>query len=1185
MTFVENSGEFGGAIYNNAFEGEANPTYEQCIFHRNKGLNTTGAVYSRTGNNGISNPSFTDCSFIENTSNGDGGAVFNSGNAGQMLSSFTRCTFTQNTANNSGGAVYNNGFQGQSNYNFASCTFTSNYAGNSGGALYNNGFRGISDGLVSSSTFTTNRTNTNDGGAIYNGGGGISTENGQARLTATNTRFTQNTGGRSAGGVYFFADFGDVTSQLTNCIFDRNDQHIGYDDGNTNTQPTFTNCTFTGATSAAVNIRFWDSGQTPLDFVNCIFWDNTTMKVGAGTGTLNVIYSIIEDNTYAGTGTLFNQDPLFTDAASGTFTLQAGSPAIDEGNNADIPTGVTTDFAGDQRIQSGTVDMGAFEFSPQSEFYVKAMGGNDANSGEDFGNAFATFQKALEEAEAFGTGAKIYVAAGTYTPTQSYNLFTGAEIATGSVTRTASFKIPDGVEVYGGFSGNESGAITQSILDARDFITNETVLSGDIDGMPDQVTGSGATLSITGNGSNAYHVIFTFEVSPSTIMDGFTISGGSANDTSNTYESRGGGWFNISSFSSYFNNELSSPTIRNCTFKNNNARVRGAAFFSQLNASPTFTNCTFLDNKGEGSSTGVFTSESANTGIEYKFINCVFDNSNIAGNLGNVSVVNTIFTNNLIPAISQFSSMNTTIRNSIFWQNSSSWDVSGGGVDVAHTLVQEIDETTITSGSYAGTTVGAGMIYAQDPLFTDAANGDLTLQPCSPAIDAGSSVSVTKATDIAGNVRIQGAAVDMGAYESTPTPLPELNFTVTQTDFGGQTAGSSTTLSYTITNSGSATLNLAGITSDNSPVFEVQNIPTMISVGASASFDVVFTPNTGGVSTAEITITSNDCDPTLSFSVSGTATSPARDFYVKASGGNDSNGGTSFSDAYATLQKALEEAEATEAGSKIYVAAGTYKPTHRYNASTGMSLGVGSGTDRDQVFRILSATSIYGGFAASSLGTVTQADIDNRDFTTNETILSGDFNGDDMLVGTGASLTISQNTENAYHVLLTYNVSATTLIDGFTVRGGYADGFSFPAMHGGGLINQADNDFSSRIFSSPTIKNCYFVANQARLNGGGIYSFADGSFGAQTTVSANPTIIDTRFQQNKSGERGGGIFNYCLNSGGEANLSLTRVTFTGNYAELTGGGLQNRTLTNGNVHTTLLACTFLENETNSGGGA
>ena len=45
------------------------------------------------------------------------------------------------------------------------------------------------------------------------------------------------------------------------------------------------------------------------------------------------------------------------------MALLPGSPAIDAGNNALIPAGVTTDQRGLPRIVNGIVDIGAFESS------------------------------------------------------------------------------------------------------------------------------------------------------------------------------------------------------------------------------------------------------------------------------------------------------------------------------------------------------------------------------------------------------------------------------------------------------------------------------------------------------------------------------------------------------------------------------------------------------------------------------------------------------------------------------------------------------------------------------------------------------------------------------------------------------------------------------------------------------
>ena len=107
---------------------------------------------------------------------------------------------------------------------------------------------------------------------------------------------------------------------------------------------------------------------------NSIFYNNrdpfgdTSLAVTQGHASsvnfVEVKNSIDEDNfsnlTYL-TNTS-SSDPLFKNLMNNDFSLLTGSPAIDTGDNSEIPTGITSDLVGNQRIYNTTVDMGAYEF-------------------------------------------------------------------------------------------------------------------------------------------------------------------------------------------------------------------------------------------------------------------------------------------------------------------------------------------------------------------------------------------------------------------------------------------------------------------------------------------------------------------------------------------------------------------------------------------------------------------------------------------------------------------------------------------------------------------------------------------------------------------------------------------------------------------------------------------------------
>ena len=243
------------------------------------------------------------------------------------------------------------------------------------------------------------------------------------------------------------------------------------------------------------------------------------------------------------------------------------------------------------------------------------------------------------------------------------------------------------------------------------------------------------------------------------------------------------------------------------------------------------------------------------------------------------------------------------------------------------------------------------------------------------------------------------------------------------------------------------------------------------------------------------------------------------------------------------LQAALALAEA---GDQVWVAAGTYKPT--------------TGSDRTATFLLESGVAIYGGFAG------TETSLAERDWETNLTTLSGD-------IGTEAV-----NTDNSYHVVTGNGASETTVLDGFIISGGYANGSS-PNNDGGGMHNTNS--------SSPKLTNVVFSGNTASHVGGGMYNYGGSANLTNVLFSENTasnygggmrnnfgslTLTKVTFSGNSAGFGGG-----LSNAGG--NLKLTDVLFSGNTATTTGGGMEDISSS-----TELINVTFSGNTSGSNGG-
>ncbi|MBW8035558.1 MAG: hypothetical protein FVQ79_08005 [Planctomycetes bacterium] len=66
-----------------------------------------------------------------------------------------------------------------------------------------------------------------------------------------------------------------------------------------------------------------------------------------------------------------DSDPLFLNTSSGDYHLLPDSPCIDAGDPNYVPEPNETDLDGNQRVISGLIDMGAYEFIPRIEVAMR----------------------------------------------------------------------------------------------------------------------------------------------------------------------------------------------------------------------------------------------------------------------------------------------------------------------------------------------------------------------------------------------------------------------------------------------------------------------------------------------------------------------------------------------------------------------------------------------------------------------------------------------------------------------------------------------------------------------------------------------------------------------------------------------------------------------------------------------
>lgn len=274
-----------------------------------------------------------------------------------------------------------------------------------------------------------------------------------------------------------------------------------------------------------------------------------------------------------------------------SWGILEGSALIDKGNDGAYTGLLATDLAGESRKSGKQVDIGAYEYQHLDLGrirYVKQGGTGDGSSWE---NASGDLQKMIDELATVNAPGEVWVAKGEYRPITQ--IIEGVQYA-------ASFRMRDGIDVYGGFAGTETSKAEREKGSMPWSYTNETVLLG-ADYENNTAAWANNQWNVT---SSSRHVVWFAPMSGGkdfksvTVLDGVTIKGGAAN-----------GGEGLTDF----------------------ATDKGGGVYMGENA--TLQNCIVAENTAKGNGGGVYVKDG-------RVIGCLVYNSSAVGNGGGVFVEN-----------------------------------------------------------------------------------------------------------------------------------------------------------------------------------------------------------------------------------------------------------------------------------------------------------------------------------------------------------------------------------------------------------------------------------------------------------------------------------------------------------------------------------------------------------------
>ena len=569
-----------------------------------------------------------------------------------------------------GGGIYISGDNtGGGNFRIERCFLFNNYA-TQGGAVYvdaavknvNNGESLINQCVVYNNAAGERAAVENQGGGIYLDGA----------ATVVNTSIFNN----ENGGLRISSN-----SKVVNSTIARN-TGAGVD-----------LTTDENASGYVANSIVWGNSSLSLQyqptFNHSAFHEVTVTNAGAGTDADDNVY-VAKENRESASGPMFDAPSIKTSYDRDfnwrqtayplwSWNVLEGSVMIDKGDNEIYVSGTygNEDMAGKPRISGTKISIGAYEYQylPTSRIrYVKPIA-TGTGDGSTWANASADLQKMIDELADNNpqnqTG-EVWVAAGTYTPQSQLISGTGY---------SASFRMRDGISVYGGF--NKDNPETSKLDRAKgtmpwDF-THETILQAAYYSHDDfKWTDKKWTLT-----SDSRHVVWFAPMSGEsdfanvTTLDGVTIQGGYAQGGTGMEDfmtDRGAGVY-MDGANAYLSNcivkenyatgngggvYLKDGRVMTSFIYNNNADADGGAVYvddAGLVLRSMLSNNSAHNGAGAYLHNGTGNNGTGNDHPEYLILStCVVSNNTMTGNgavycdKGGVLMQNTITNNNCVTA-------------------------------------------------------------------------------------------------------------------------------------------------------------------------------------------------------------------------------------------------------------------------------------------------------------------------------------------------------------------------------------------------------------------------------------------------------------------------------------------------------------------------------------------------------